>query len=256
MAEKHLSSIAKDNDNAQYQLGKLYLREEKKELAEKQFLASAKQNNAYAQYQLGKMYLDPADLHLRKAEKYLTASAEQGIAPAYYWLGKMYMHDDFKNLPMAEKYLSSIANDNNNAQYLLGKLYLREDYKDLDKARMWLKLSADNGNVQGQFSYGVLEYKLGNHQLGKQYLQLSADNGNKFAGKVLENINRVRISKPPRVRQAVQRSYKSSQACWNALSRIMDEYESHIKKLQAEFDYENNISSDDDYYDEGYTYSY
>ena len=39
--------------------------------------------------------------------------------------------------------------------------------------------------------------------------------------------------------------------CWHSVKSLMSEYDFHIKKLQEEYDYENNIVNEMD----GYSYS-
>lgn len=274
LAKPYLQKSSENNNSdAQYQLGKLYLREKKTRTAEPYLRMSADNGNSFAQFSYGMLlynssrkeqgyhYLFKADesgnkiahkivMNLKKRDEINSPAPVE--KDGQYQIGRMYMHTD--NLRKPEKLLTAAAEQNNSlAQYQLGKLYLNDNYRNLDKARMWLKLSAENDNQFGQIAYGVLEYKLGNHKLGNEYLNRAAESGNNFAQKLLTDLNRVRGAKPPRVRQAVLQSVKTSQACWYTLKQIINDYENHIRKLQAEFDYENNISASDDY---GYDYEY
>lgn len=193
----------------------------------------------------------------------LTAGAEEQAAPpvserkrknendpyTWYRLGKMHIKD---NLNKAEKYLLRSAEaDYPYAQYELGKLYLDNRKLNIKKAGKWLLKAADNNHSYAQFAYGVLSYKLGDHEEGIYYLQQSAQNGNEVALSLVKNLSDYQKSKRPVVRKAIYKSRRSVNAAWYALKELQNEYDAHIKQLQREFDYENQISSDFDY---DYTY--
>lgn len=189
----------------------------------------------------------------------LTAQAEEQAAPpvsernkktesdSYTWyiLGKKHLED---NLNKAERYLlRSAESDNYYAQYELGKLYLRDEKLDIKKASKWLLKAADNNHPYAQFAYGILSYKTGDHDEGMYYLELSAQNGNEVALSMVKSLSEHQKSKRPIIRKAVYTSRRSVNAAWHTLKNLQSEYDAHIKQLQREFDYENQISSDFDY---------
>jgi len=119
---------------------------------------SAEKQNQFAQYQLGKLYLTGEQIpkDVQKAVSYLTASAEQGNQFAQYQLGKLYLTGEQipKDVQKAISYLTASAEQSNQfAQYVLGKLYLmgKEIPKDKETAIKWFTLSAEQGNEYAQF---------------------------------------------------------------------------------------------------------
>lgn len=183
----------------------------------------------------------------------LTRKAAHGDAQAQYDLGRYYTLEKNYSYDKAIKWLTASADqDNSFAQYSLGKLYLRE--KKNDKAEEWFRRSAENDNPYGMAAYGLILYREGKPKAAQEQLKAASEKGLSFASDLLRSAQRSRASKPPRVRQAVRQSHYSSSACWNTLNRLLHEYDAHIKKLQAEFDYENNVSNDYDYDDYSYNY--
>ena len=182
----------------------------------------------------------------------------------------MYYKDKDKNL--SEKYLLMSANNNDrDSQYQLGKLYLADN--DIKQGAKWMRRSADNGHAYAQYAYGIMMLKNNSPEEGLYYLNNSYKNGNKIAHKVAQsykkkleseetNQNTTNVSNPktvtnnrgksirrtkkaPRLLRSVAASTYNANMCWSQLRSIMAEYDAHIKQLQREFDYENQISNDD-----------
>lgn len=85
VAEKYLlSSAEKDNEHAQYALGKLYMEQDRTDEALTWLHRAADEHeNKYAQYTLGKIYaLGDTEQEQNMASKYLQMSAMQGFEPA------------------------------------------------------------------------------------------------------------------------------------------------------------------------------
>lgn len=188
---------------------------------------------------------------------------------AAFTLGMYYKDKDKK---LSEKYLLMSANNNDrDSQYQLGKLYLADD--DIKQGAEWMRRSADNGHAYAQYAYGIMMLKNDSPEEGLYYLNNSFKNGNKIAHKVAQsykkkleseetNQNTTNVSTPktvtnnrgksirrtkkaPMLRRSVAASTYNANMCWSQLRSIMAEYDAHIKQLQREFDYENQISNDE-----------
>lgn len=187
---------------------------------------------------------------IEKGLAMLTECADRGDTMSCYKLGKIYLNGEIvlQNLNKAEKYLlKSAETDYPYAQYELGKLYLDNRKLNIKKAGKWLLKAADNNHSYAQFAYGVLSYKLGDHEEGIYYLQQAAQNGNEVALSLIKNLSDYQKSKRPVVRKAIYKSRRSVNAAWYALKELQNEYDAHIKQLQRQFDYENQISPDIEY---------
>lgn len=98
---------------AQYQLGKIYLKDERlknESLAIKYLTMAAEQNNSYAQYQLGKIYSDKTSSYydIGKAIENFEKASDQDNSYAQYQLGKS-MPERIQNTIM-QKRQSTILN--------------------------------------------------------------------------------------------------------------------------------------------------
>ena len=229
-------------------------------------------DNPTFEYNLARLY----------ADKFIGVYQERGFEmlkkiaddPKHYscdkanmYISKKYLREhDYIN---AEKSLIPLAEKGNiYSQYSLGKLYLREESRDIEKAAYWLKKSADNGNAYAQCAFGLLCVKSDNQvqrAVGYHYLGQAMLGGNQFAYNYLQS-NKADYKKynpkvrtvakalrPTQVKKAVSNYRSSVNECWNIIKKMMGEYESHIKQLQREFEYENNVVVDE--YDVGYEYS-
>lgn len=112
--------------------------------------------NSFAQYQLGKIYLDEEYKNIPAAVQYLTLAADQKNELAAYRLGRLYlMGEDLpKNIERALHYLDMAAEAGNQyAQYVLGKLYLigKEVEQDREKAYEYFSRSAEQGNIYAAY---------------------------------------------------------------------------------------------------------
>lgn len=240
-------------------------REEKRDSAElRKYLLD---NNKYiSNYNIANNALG---LIKNEADVKLLESVADISDTAAFALGLHYKTDNRK---LAEKYLLMSANNNDrDAQYHLGKLYL--DNEDIKNGASWLRRSADNGHAYAQYAYGIILLKDNNPEEGLYYLNTSFKNGNKIAHKVAQSYRKKldiekntqdslnsssnksipikrgktiqRTKKAPMLRQSVASSSYTANMCWSQLKSIMAEYDAHIKQLQREFDYENQISNDD-----------
>ena len=122
------------------------------------FSKAAEAGNDDAQYQLGKLYRD--GLHVAKdidkAVALFTAAAKQKNTFATYALGKLYLRGEgiTKDIDSAIRWLTTSAEQGNQyAQYALGKLYLlgQEVPSDREKAARWLEASANQSNPYARF---------------------------------------------------------------------------------------------------------
>lgn len=145
----NLEKKSKD-DALWYRIGSMYLQgigtEPDEEKAEQYFQQSAAYGNTHAEYQLARLYLkqEMDKLHgtpgyvpdyekIKKAIVWLEDAAAHGNHFADYALGKLYGEGGLiaKDMEKVFYYLGRAAEQgNSHAQYMLGKLYLKE-YKDI-----------------------------------------------------------------------------------------------------------------------------
>ena len=145
-AEKYLlSSAEKDNEHAQYALGKLYMEQDRTDEALNWLHRAADgHDNMYAQYALGRIYTESGDI--MKAEKYLLSSAEKDNEHAQYALGKLYLEQDRTDEALSWLHRAADVHENKYAQYTLGKIYAFGDTEqEQDMASRYLQLSAMQG---------------------------------------------------------------------------------------------------------------
>jgi len=192
-----LDEAAVTNDNARYQLGKLFLKGgyvyPEPELAIKLFNTC---DSPYAQYALGKIYLDGhyAMKNLALAEMYLQNAAKEQLDCAEYALGKLYLDETIKRYDIAEEYLNRASERGNVfAMYRLAKLYLSSDIpRNMEKAVELLQKAADKLST-ASYALGKL-YLFGKEvpqdkELAVYWLTRSADAGNEFAQRLLEHLD-------------------------------------------------------------------
>ena len=105
-----------------YALGKLDLEAGNASAACRWFEKSAELGNQYAQYQLGKLLLTGEAKDMKRALRWLTVSAEQGNQFAQYALGKLYLlgRDIPQDKDAAVRWFTQAAEQGNEyAQYFL-----------------------------------------------------------------------------------------------------------------------------------------
>ena len=271
---------------------KAYLKKEEKEdyaeykklSADKEYVQAADVlkkhiDNPTFEYSLAKLYTEHfigvyQENGLKMLQKIADDPTHYNSDKANLYLSKKYLKEnDFEN---AIKTLTPLAeNGNAFSQYSLGKLYLREQCRDTEKAAYWLKQSADNGNNYAQCAFGLLCVKSDNEQLktvGYSYLGQAMLGGNKFAYNYLQSKKQdykqysssfyrkpavktaAKTIRSLQTQRAVRNYHSSYNDCWRIIKQMMSEYESHIRQLKNEFEFENNIVTDD--YDIGYDYDY
>ena len=167
LAEDYFTRSARlNNENAQYALSKIYLKQDdpaKSEQAIAWLEKLAEKDSEYAQHTLGQQYLKgevvPQDID--RAIELLTKSAEQNNQFAQYTLGKLYLDGEAvsQDIEQAIELLTKSAEQENQfAQYTLGKLYLDSEAvpQDIDRAIELLTKSAEQNNQFSQYTLGKL----------------------------------------------------------------------------------------------------
>jgi TPR repeat protein len=172
-AFEHIRKLAKaGNADAQYELGRMYLRASNDFSAAAKWLEkAAQQGHADAQFRLGVMYKDGTGVFRNSAEgarlmemaagQYRTA-AEQGDARAMYQLGRMADANWQGHVAAewykwaAEQYRKAAEQGNAEAQYQLGYMYSRGEGvgRDEVEAFSWYKMAAANGHMEAQYILG------------------------------------------------------------------------------------------------------
>ncbi|WP_301544808.1 tetratricopeptide repeat protein, partial [Ruminococcus bicirculans (ex Wegman et al. 2014)] len=222
-AEKYLLESADNGNNqAQYQLGKLRLAQDRIDEAEQLFIKSAEKGNAYSAFSLGRIYMteekwddSKAEQFLKQylagsddelgigeyalgklylsqdrideAEQLLISSSEKENLYASYKLGKLYLTDRKLDYTKAVKYLKPCADkaDNEYAQYALGCIYLKKEHYDRKLAEKYLLESSGHNNSSAQLKLALMYREEQKYRQSDYWMRLAAQNGNEYAQKIL-----------------------------------------------------------------------
>jgi len=163
-AEKYLLESADNGNNqAQYQLGKLRLAQDRIDEAEQLFIKSAEKGNVYSAFSLGRIYMTEEKRDDSKAEQflkqYLTGSDDE-LGIGEYALGKLYLSQD--RIDEAEQlFIKSAEKGNAYSAFSLGRIYMTEEKRDDSKAEQFLKQYLAGSDD---------ELGIGEYALGKLYL--------------------------------------------------------------------------------------
>ena len=156
----------KGNHLAQYILGTIYEKTDKKQEAIKCYLSAASNDNVFAQYKLSRMYFKGEGINQNYIEalRWCNNSAIKGYAPAENFLGIMYKngYGVEENLVEAVKWYKKSAEQGYvYSQYNLGVVYeLGEGIeKDYQLAANWYIKAAEQGYDKAENSLGDLYLK-------------------------------------------------------------------------------------------------
>ena len=163
-AEKYLlESADSGNDQAQYQLGKLRLAQDRIDEAEQLFIKSAEKGNVYSAFSLGRIYMTEEKRDDSKAEQFLKqylAGSDDELGIGEYALGKLYLSQD--RIDEAEQlFIKSAEKGNAYSAFSLGRIYMTEEKRDDSKAEQFLKQYLAGSDD---------ELGIGEYALGKLYL--------------------------------------------------------------------------------------
>ena len=163
-AEKYLLESADNGNNqAQYQLGKLRLAQDRIDEAEQLFIKSAEKGNAYSAFSLGRIYMTEEKRDDSKAEQFLKqylAGSDDEFGIGEYALGKLYLSQD--RIDEAEQlFIKSAEKGNAYSAFSLGRIYMTEEKRDDSKAEQFLKQYLAGSDD---------ELGIGEYALGKLYL--------------------------------------------------------------------------------------
>ena len=163
-AEKYLLESADNgNDQAQYQLGKLRLAQDRIDEAEQLFIKSAEKGNVYSAFSLGRIYMTEEKRDDSKAEQFLKqylAGSDDELGIGEYALGKLYLSQD--HIDEAEQlFIKSAEKGNAYSAFSLGRIYMTEEKRDDSKAEQFLKQYLAGSDD---------ELGIGEYALGKLYL--------------------------------------------------------------------------------------
>ena len=163
-AEKYLLESADNGNNqAQYQLGKLRLAQDRIDEAEQLFVKSAEKGNVYSAFSLGRIYMTEEKRDDSKAEQFLKqylAGSDDELGIGEYALGKLYLSQD--RIDEAEQlFIKSAEKGNAYSAFSLGRIYMTEEKRDDSKAEQFLKQYLAGSDD---------ELGIGEYALGKLYL--------------------------------------------------------------------------------------
>ena len=186
-AEKYLLESADNGNNqAQYQLGKLRLAQDRIDEAEQLFVKSAEKGNVYSAFSLGRIYMTEEKRDDSKAEQflkqYLTGSDDE-LGIGEYALGKLYLSQD--RIDEAEQlFIKSAEKGNAYSAFSLGRIYMTEEKRDDSKAEQFLKqylTGSDDELGIGEYALGKLYLSQDRIDEAEQLFIKSAEKGNAYS---------------------------------------------------------------------------
>ena len=185
-----IKSAGKGNVYSAFALGRIYMTEEKQDDSKaeqflKQYLAGSDDELGIGEYALGKLYLTQD--RIDEAEQLLISSSEKENLYASYKLGKLYLTDRKLDYTQAVKYLKPCADkeDNEYAQYALGCIYLKKEHYDRRLAEKYLLESSGHNNSSAQLKLGLMYREEQKYRQSDYWMKLAAKNGNEYAQKIL-----------------------------------------------------------------------
>ena len=181
-AEKYLLESADNGNNqAQYQLGKLRLAQDRIDEAEQLFIKSAEKGNVYSAFALGRIYMTEEKRDDSKAEQFLKqylAGSDDELGIGEYALGKLYISQD--HIDEAEQlFIKSAGKGNVYSAFSLGRIYMTEEKRDDSKAEQFLKQYLAGSDDE----LGIGEYALGKLYLTQDHIDEAEQLFIKSAGK-------------------------------------------------------------------------
>ena len=186
-AEKYLLESADNGNNqAQYQLGKLRLAQDRIDEAEQLFIKSAEKGNVYSAFSLGRIYMTEEKWDDSKAEQFLKqylAGSDDELGIGEYALGKLYLSQD--HIDEAEQlFIKSAEKGNAYSAFSLGRIYMTEEKRDDSKAEQFLKqylAGSDDELGIGEYALGKLYLSQDRIDEAEQLLISSSEKENLYA---------------------------------------------------------------------------
>ena len=186
-AEKYLLESADNGNNqAQYQLGKLRLAQDRIDEAEQLFIKSAEKGNVYSAFSLGRIYMTEEKWDDSKAEQFLKqylAGSDDELGIGEYALGKLYLSQD--HIDEAEQlFIKSAEKGNAYSAFSLGRIYMTEEKWDDSKAEQFLKqylAGSDDELGIGEYALGKLYLSQDRIDEAEQLLISSSEKENLYA---------------------------------------------------------------------------
>ena len=186
-AEKYLLESADNGNNqAQYQLGKLRLAQDRIDEAEQLFIKSAVKGNVYSAFALGRIYMTEEKRDDSKAEQFLKqylAGSDDELGIGEYALGKLYLTQD--HIDEAEQlFIKSAEKGNVYSAFSLGRIYMTEEKRDDSKAEQFLKqylAGSDDELGIGEYALGKLYLSQDRIDEAEQLLISSSEKENLYA---------------------------------------------------------------------------
>ena len=186
-AEKYLLESADNGNNqAQYQLGKLRLAQNRIDEAEQLFIKSAEKGNVYSAFSLGRIYMTEEMRDDSKAEQFLKqylAGSDDELGIGEYALGKLYLSQD--RIDEAEQlFIKSAEKGNAYSAFSLGRIYMTEEKRDDSKAEQFLKqylAGSDDELGIGEYALGKLYLSQDHIDEAEQLFIKSAEKGNAYS---------------------------------------------------------------------------
>ena len=186
-AEKYLLESADNGNNqAQYQLGKLRLAQDRIDEAEQLFIKSAEKGNVYSAFSLGRIYMTEEKRDDSKAEQFLKqylAGSDDELGIGEYALGKLYLSQD--RIDEAEQlFIKSAEKGNAYSAFSLGRIYMTEEKRDDSKAEQFLKqylAGSDDELGIGEYALGKLYLSQDRIDEAEQLLISSSEKENLYA---------------------------------------------------------------------------
>lgn len=205
---------------------------------------------------------------LKKAEQLLISESQLGNVLAIHDLGKLYSTNKLgdKNMEKSQRYYLEALKGflefekkkqaDDKLYYKIGVMYEKGlgTSVDISKAIDYFKKSSDNKWSSYQlgklYAFGTNKEIKKDKAIAIEWLTKSANDGNEYAEELLWQIFH------PHSRSYKYNKIKATKvhhAINNIIRKLQNEYDIHIKKLQQQFQYENEIENQMyEYYDENY----
>ena len=242
-----------NDDNLKYRLGCMYLQgkgcEADIDKAVEWLEKAAELHNDKAEYTLGRFYLDKFDNEPDKIQRgvaLLERQAEKDNPSALYALGRRYLTEK-KLEQKGVEYLQRAADNHGHefAQYALGKHYL--DNNRVRYAEKYLSLAAQKDNSFAYYQLGRLYNIKSRPDKAMACFKKSSELGNEFAKQYLAEYAKRQSRR--RYAPAYKRRFTAVRAQMRSAAAALDSMyhaaEAHLREMQREFEYENDIQSEE-----------
>ena len=172
--------------------------------------------------------------------------AQKDNVNALYVLGVRYLSEK-KMENKGIEYLKRAADEHDfeAAQYLLGKYYYEKG--KLQNSTKYLSLAAEKNNSFAYYKLGQVHSRLGQSDKAMLCYHRASVLGNEYAARYLSEHKEASANwnKKAAAQKQHYRIRTDMSRAVNALKAVYQQSEQHLRQLQREFEYENNIINEE-----------